>query len=52
MSRRFELIAPCHFGMEAVLKKEMFPFFGIATEPGLHITIPFCFSAFQIWVCP
>lgn len=22
--RRFELIAPCHFGMEAVLKKEIF----------------------------
>ena len=21
--RRFELIAPCHFGMEAVLKKEI-----------------------------
>ena len=24
MSRRFELIAPCHFGMEAVLKKEIY----------------------------
>ena len=22
--RKFELIAPCHFGMEAVLKKEIF----------------------------
>jgi len=24
MSRRFELIAPCHFGLEAVLKKEVY----------------------------
>ena len=24
MSRRFELIAPCHFGLEAVLKKEIY----------------------------
>ena len=23
MEKRFELIAPCHFGLEAVLKKEV-----------------------------
>ena len=29
--RRFELIAPCHFGMEAVLKREI-------TELGYDVT--------------